>query len=88
MTDNCLSFTLIFDQYVASIGPGVPVVQNRKNCQLNVDLKYPGGFQYSILNTVYRGYAGMDAGVTGVQSATFYFSGRKWFLPVNLYIKT
>jgi len=70
------TFTLIFDQYVASIGPGVAVAQSRKNCQLNLDLRYPGGFQYSILNTVYRGYAGLDAGVTGVQSTTFYFSGQ------------
>jgi len=70
------TFTLIFDQYVASIGPGVAVAQSRKNCQLNLDLKYPGGFQYSILNTVYRGYAALDAGVTGVQATTFYFSGQ------------
>ncbi|EHK97146.1 hypothetical protein M7I_7158 [Glarea lozoyensis 74030] len=61
---------------VKPIGPGVAVSQSRKNCQLNLDLKYPGGFQYSILNTVYRGYAGLDAGVTGVQSTTFYFSGQ------------
>ncbi|KAG9237230.1 hypothetical protein BJ875DRAFT_173293 [Amylocarpus encephaloides] len=70
------TFTLIFDQYVASIGPGVPVAQNRKNCQLNIDLKYPGGFQYSIFSTIYRGYVGLDAGVNGLQSSTFYFSGQ------------
>ncbi|CAG8962361.1 hypothetical protein HYFRA_00014158 [Hymenoscyphus fraxineus] len=70
------TFTLIFDQYVASIGPGVAIAQNRKNCQLNIDMKYPGGFQYSILSTIYRGYVGLDAGVNGVQSANFYFSGQ------------
>jgi len=70
------TFTLIFDEYVASIGPGVAVAQNRKNCQLNLDLRYPGGFQYSIFNTVYRGYVGLDAGVNGLQSTNFYFSGQ------------
>jgi len=69
------TFTLIFDAYVASIGPGIPVVQNRLNCQLNIDLQYPGGFQYSILGTQFRGYAGLDAGITGLQQATYYFSG-------------
>jgi len=69
------TFTLIFDSYVASIGPGVAVTNNRLNCQLNLDLQYPAGFQYSVLGTEFRGYAGLDAGVTGVQQATYYFSG-------------
>lgn len=69
------TFTLIFDQMVASIGPGVAVTQNRKNCQLNIDLQYPSGFQYSILSTQFRGYAGLSAGVSGTQQATYYFSG-------------
>ncbi|TVY78491.1 putative secreted protein [Lachnellula suecica] len=69
------TFTLIFDSFVASIGPGVPITQNRVNCQLNLNLQYPSGFQYSILSTTFRGYAGLDKGVTGTQSATYYFSG-------------
>jgi len=70
------TFTLIFDSYVASIGPDVAATETRKNCQLNVDLEYPSGFQYSVLSTEYRGYADLDAGVTGVQKATYYFSGQ------------
>jgi len=69
------TFTLIFDSYVASIGPGIAITNNRLNCQINLDLEYPSGFQYSILNTEFRGYAGLDKGVTGVQQATYYFSG-------------
>ena len=60
---------------VASIGPGIAVTAERTNCQLNIDLEYPSGFQYSILNTEFRGYAGLDAGITGTQQATYYFSG-------------
>jgi Domain of unknown function (DUF4360) len=60
---------------VASIGTGVAVTENRKNCQINLDLRYPSGFTYSVLNTQFRGYADLAAGVTGVQSATYYFSG-------------
>jgi hypothetical protein len=68
--------TLIFDSYVASIGPGIPVTDSRKNCQLNVDIKYPGGFQYSILSADYRGYASLESGVSGVLKSNYYFSGQ------------
>ncbi|TKX19998.1 hypothetical protein C1H76_7882 [Elsinoe australis] len=68
--------TLIFDSYVASLAPGVAVTENRKNCQLNVGLHYPGGFQYSIFSADYRGYAALDKGVTGTQKSTYYFSGQ------------
>lgn len=70
-----LTFTLIFDSFVASIGPGVPITSSRINCQLNINLQYPSGFQYSVLGTDFRGYVGIDAGVTGVQTANYYFSG-------------
>ncbi|KAF2186735.1 hypothetical protein K469DRAFT_630701 [Zopfia rhizophila CBS 207.26] len=69
--------TLIFDAYIASIGPGISVVEQRKNCQLNVDITYPGGFQYSILSADYRGYAALQKGVTGTLKSTYYFSGQQ-----------
>jgi len=68
--------TLIFDSYIASIGPGISVTEQRKNCQLNVDLEYPGGFQYSILSADYRGYSAIQKGVTGTLKSTYYFSGQ------------
>ena len=71
-----LSFTLIFDSYIATLGPTVAIAQNRKNCQLNIDLQYPSGFQYSVFNAIYRGYVQLDKLVTGVQKTTYYFSGR------------
>ncbi|KAK6507122.1 hypothetical protein TWF481_005570 [Arthrobotrys musiformis] len=69
------TFTLIFDQYVASIGPGVPATEGRKNCQLNVHLRYPGGWQYSIFSATYRGYASLQNKQEGLQKSTYYFSG-------------
>jgi len=70
------TFTLIFDEMVASSGPGTTITDQRKNCQLNIDLQYPSGFQYSVLNTDFRGYAYLPKATdTGVQQATYYFSG-------------
>ena len=68
--------TLIFDSYVASIGKGVAATENRKNCQLNIDLTYPGGIHFSVFSADYRGYGQMDKGVTGTQKSTYYFSGQ------------
>lgn len=69
------SFTLIFDQFVASRGPGIPVTESRKNCHLNVKVHVPNGFQYSIATVDYRGYVQLPAGVTATQSATYVFAG-------------
>ena len=68
--------TLIFDSYIASIGPGIAITEQRKNCQLNIDLLYPGGFQYSILSADYRGYSSIDKGISGTLKSTYYFSGQ------------
>jgi acetyl esterase/lipase len=73
------TLTLEFDAFVASIGPGVAPSNWRKNCQLNVLLHYPGGFQYSILDTIFRGYVLIDANITATQEAVYYFSGGEWF---------
>lgn len=75
-SDDRTVMTLIFDKYTAEIGPHISPKKKRKNCQLNVNLRYPAGFQYSIFSADYRGYAHLDKGVTGVQKSTYYFSGQ------------
>ncbi|KAK3048737.1 hypothetical protein LTR09_009849 [Extremus antarcticus] len=58
------------------MGKGVALTEGRKNCQLNIDLLYPAGFQYSVFSADYRGYVAIDKGVTGIQKSTYYFSGQ------------
>ncbi len=70
------AFTLLFDQYVAEVGPGVPFNQKRKNCQINVDLDFPQGWSYSILTVDYRGYVALEGGVKGAQQSSYYFQGQ------------
>jgi hypothetical protein len=69
--------TLLYDSYVAAIGPGTQVADRRKNCQINLDIHYPNGFQYSLFSADYRGFEDLDGGVTGEQVATYYFSGQQ-----------
>lgn len=67
--------TILLDQYIAEIGPGLPLSGARKNCQINLNMHYPQGFQYSVLSSDYRGYIRLDRGVSATQRANYYFSG-------------
>lgn len=69
------SFTLLFDSYIAEAGPGIPRRENRKNCQIAVDLRFPQGWSYTIFEVDYRGYANLDSGTQGVQRTDYYFQG-------------
>jgi hypothetical protein len=63
-----------FDQFQTYIGPGTAPSDRSKNCQLHLNLKYPGGFQYAVLDATYHGWARLDEGVTGSFITTYYFS--------------
>lgn len=69
------SITLIFDHFVVSSGPGVPNTEGRKNAQLNLNLRVPNGWTYSIASVDFRGYVQLPAGVTAEIKATSYFQG-------------
>ncbi|PGH11127.1 hypothetical protein AJ79_05074 [Helicocarpus griseus UAMH5409] len=66
--------TFGFDAFQAYIGPNTSPADHSKNCQLHLQLQYPGGFQYSILDATYHGYARLDEGVTGTFFSTYFFS--------------
>lgn len=72
-TDKTL-VTFGFDSFQTYIGPGTAVADHSKNCQLHLTLNYPGGFQYSLVDSTYHGYVQMDTGVTGTFYSTYYFS--------------
>ncbi|KAH7091303.1 hypothetical protein FB567DRAFT_490145 [Paraphoma chrysanthemicola] len=63
-----------FDQFQTYIGPGTTPADRSKNCQLHLNLKYPGGFQYAVVEATYHGWARLDEGVTGSFITTYYFS--------------
>jgi len=75
IADDRTTFTLIFDNYVAAAGPGTKITDSRKNCQLNLKLHFPQGWQYSIYSTDFRGYVQLDSGAKGTQKNIYYFQG-------------
>lgn len=75
LSDDRTTLTLIYDNFVAESGEKVSPRERRKNCQLNVKLHYPQGWQFSVFKADYRGYAYLPHGFSGTCSATYYFSG-------------
>jgi len=66
--------TFGFDGFQTYLGPGYTRQDSNKNCQLHLNLKYPGGYQFAVFSSVYHGWAQLDAGVTGQFSSTYFFS--------------
>jgi hypothetical protein len=71
MANDRLSFTLIFDSFVASTGVNTPATEARKNCQLNVNVHVPNGSGQYCAAVGYRGYVQLPAGVTATQGAEY-----------------
>jgi hypothetical protein len=70
------AFTLLFDQYQAQVGPGIPMAQKRKNCQINLRLDIPNGWSYSLFTVDTRGYVSLEPGVRALQQSLYYFQGQ------------
>jgi len=66
--------TFGFDSFQATIGPRNNPNDKQKNCQLHLGLRYPSGFQVSVMSATYHGYVRLDPGVSGNFISSYYFS--------------
>lgn len=87
LSSDLTTITLLYSSFVAQAGQGISASNYRKNCQLNVKIKYPQGYQFSIFKADYRGYAQIPKGDTGTCKATYYFSGSSQQVSSTLVIK-
>jgi len=69
------AFTLIFSNFLAEVGPEIPLSDARRNCQANLTLQVPAGFTFAVASVDYRGFANIARGAKGMQKATYYFQG-------------
>jgi hypothetical protein len=74
LSEDRTVITFGFDAFQTYIGPGTVVSDRSKNCQLHLNLKYPGGFQFAVIESTYHGYAQLEKGITGTFYSTYYFS--------------
>lgn len=73
-SDNT-SFTVTYDSFLAEAGGNADAVDSRKNCQVNLAVNIPSGFTFAIASADYRGFGHLQSGATGMQQASYYFTG-------------
>jgi Ca2+-binding RTX toxin-like protein len=66
-----LTFTMIFDTFVASIGPSIPIAESTKSCQFDISLHAPAGWTWTIAAFQARGYVQLDDGISATHSLEF-----------------
>ena len=69
------AFTVTYSQFTAQVGPDAKPTDFRKNCQLALNVHVPQGYTYAISGTDYRGFAHLEAGASGSETAFYYFQG-------------
>ncbi|KAL7752313.1 hypothetical protein RI367_002359 [Sorochytrium milnesiophthora] len=70
------TYTLSYDQFTASTGPGTRITDSRKACVVSVKLGVPQGFSFAVDTTDFRGFADIPRSVKAQQSARIYFGGQ------------
>jgi hypothetical protein len=75
ISDDAKALTLFFDQFVAQTGGNSTAADAYKVCNLQINLRIPHGWSYTILGVDYRGFANLDAGVSGVQRSEYWLQG-------------
>jgi hypothetical protein len=69
------AFTVTYSQFTAQVGPGTKPTDFRKNCQLALNVHVPQGTTYAIAGADYRGFAHLERGAYGTETANYYFQG-------------
>ncbi|AEV81213.1 hypothetical protein ACWT_0201 [Actinoplanes sp. SE50] len=69
------AFTVTYSKFTAQTGPDAKPTDFRKNCQLALNVHVPQGYTFAIAGADYRGYARLERGATGSESANYYFQG-------------
>lgn len=68
LAPDAQAFTMIFDDFYVEADGGD---KERKICTVNFDLKFPSGWEYSLLGVQFRGYADLERGTNGFQQVVF-----------------
>jgi len=77
ISDDGHHFSVTFDRLVARTGPGVPLTENRRFCQIGVNLHVPRGLLAALtVDLVIPGHVSLPAGTTASVRSTAYASGQ------------
>src|SRR3569833_3436886 len=65
--------TLGFDEFQTFIGRGRAAADRDKNCEIHLNLHYPGGYTFAVVDATYHRFAQLDNGVNASLSSTYSF---------------
>ncbi|KAF2401987.1 hypothetical protein EJ06DRAFT_370918 [Trichodelitschia bisporula] len=74
---NRTLLTLIFDDFVAEIGPNIPVQKSRRFCTVSLKMAVPTGWTFQVEKADWRGHYDLDRGVRGALVASYYFTAQQ-----------
>lgn len=66
--------TMNFNKFYVQTGPRTSPIDQAKDCTLTINLQYPSGFQFSIVDAEYRGSVKFTTAVSGILNSTYYFT--------------
>lgn len=73
ISEDGKTFTTSFSAYEAILEASRSIAI--RDCQLGITLHSPQGLSFAVESFYYQGYAYLDSGVTGRQTANYYFMG-------------
>ncbi len=73
MSRDAATITVTYDSYVASVGPGIPETEARKYCKVQIEVRHPEGWMFTIGAFDTMGYVRLPDGMTGTQKTVFSF---------------
>lgn len=68
--------TVTFSNFYAEVGTGIPLANNRRNCQLAIGVQIPPGFAFGIQSIEAASYRELASKVTLSQFIDYYFQGQ------------
>ncbi|GBG71767.1 hypothetical protein CBR_g9175 [Chara braunii] len=74
VSDDAHALTVMFSDFTAVTDKALG--DRRKQCVVSLQLNYPQGFTFTLVDIILRGYANLDEGVKGVLQTSYYFSGQ------------
>ncbi|KAF8464256.1 hypothetical protein BDZ91DRAFT_660402 [Kalaharituber pfeilii] len=73
--NNVQEVKIIFDAYVAFIGPQIPITESHKSCAISVHIPHPPGRCAAVYQAYYEGGVQLDWKVKATQRSAFWWAG-------------
>ncbi len=70
------AFSMRFNAFTAILGPGISIVESRKNCQVNTMFHVPAGWTYALTSVDQSGYLELADGAQAKVKTIAYFQGQ------------